>query len=431
MEKIQAEAILPVQAGSKARRYAASEADASFDQMLKERTRTAEENFPKVSSSGKQPEKTDPEDGKTAVSSDKTTGKDSEAGKADPAGEAVKNDLLLSGLALSFSAVVDSFADEQQPGTEEILSGISEIPETAEEGLLPPLIQETPASEVTLQPVVSEAIKTEEAVLPVSQEKLPVLTETAAVPEEVLPVDKKEPEIQSAVPQSDAGEMTFRKEEPTEEAGRSKTMPAENTAIRKPQTGDEFVQKAAAEEEAAPAKTREVRTGEKNRAETANDAQFLRAADLRSRSYSTVQTETSASAQVRTTPSSLVEDVGKALVQRLPQSNGALTIELEPASLGRLTIKVLYEDGKATVSILSTNPKTLELLSARASELASILEERTGQETVVYTQPSEQEPPFDERQGEGRQQEREPDDKERREKDGQDSFAQQLRLGLI
>lgn len=429
MEKIQTEAILPIQAGIKTRKYAAGETDTTFDQMLKERTRTAEENSPQASSSGKQPEKTDPGDGKEAVSSDKKTDKSREAGETDPAGEAVKNDLVFSGLTLSFSAVVDSFSDEQQPGTEEILSGISETLETAEEGLLQPLIQGTSGSEVALQPVVPE-----EVALPVSQEKLPVPTEsdgTTVVSGEVLQVDKKEPQIKNAVSKSDAGETTFRKEEPAEEAGLSKTMPEEKTGIRKPQTGDESVQRAAAEEETAPGRAREVRTGEKNRTETGDDAQFLRAADLRSRSYSMVGTETSASAQVKTTPSSLVEDVGKALAQRLPRNNGALTIELEPASLGRLTIKVLYEDGKATVSILSTNPKTLELLSARASELASILEERTGQETVVYTQPSEQEPPFDERQGEGRQKEPEPDEKERREKDGQDSFAQQLRLGLI
>ena len=96
-----------------------------------------------------------------------------------------------------------------------------------------------------------------------------------------------------------------------------------------------------------------------------------------------------------------------------------------------MTIRVLYESGKATVSILATSPRTLELLSARAGELASILEERTGQETVVYAEQPESEQPFDERQGEGRQKDREPEGREHKERNEQDSFLQQLRLGVI
>lgn len=92
---------------------------------------------------------------------------------------------------------------------------------------------------------------------------------------------------------------------------------------------------------------------------------------------------------------------------------------------------MLYESGKATVSIMATNPRTMELLNARAGELASIIEERTGQDTVVYTEQPEQEPPFDERQGERQHRDREQESREHRERTDQDSFLQQLRLGVI
>lgn len=132
---------------------------------------------------------------------------------------------------------------------------------------------------------------------------------------------------------------------------------------------------------------------------------------------------------VRTTPDTLPEDVGKALAARLPGKDGTLTIELEPVSLGKLTIKVVYDEGKAAVSILSSNPKTLELLSRNASEIAGILEEKTGQETVIYTQQPEQQQAYDEGQNDGRRQERER--QEEKKEQPSDSFAQQLRLGLV
>ena len=134
---------------------------------------------------------------------------------------------------------------------------------------------------------------------------------------------------------------------------------------------------------------------------------------------------------VQTGEASLVSDIGRAIASHFPQNNGTLTIELEPASLGKLTIHVLYEGGKATVSILASNPRTLELLNQRATEMASILEEHTGQETIVYTEPPEPRQANEERQGGGREREREPEDREEKKKSEGDSFAQQLRLGLI
>lgn len=134
---------------------------------------------------------------------------------------------------------------------------------------------------------------------------------------------------------------------------------------------------------------------------------------------------------VRTTPETLPEDVGKAIAAHLPERDGEMTIELEPASLGKMTIRVIYEEGRAAVSILTSNPKTLELLSQKAGEIAQILEERTGQQTVVYTPEPQQEP--DGRQG-GQEhgEERQNHNPQKQQNRHQpDSFVQQLRLGLV
>lgn len=132
---------------------------------------------------------------------------------------------------------------------------------------------------------------------------------------------------------------------------------------------------------------------------------------------------------LKTTPDTLPQDLGQALAARLPGTSGTLTIELEPASLGKLTIQVIYEEGKAAVSIMSANPKTLELLSRSAPELAGILEEKTGQQTVIYTQQPEQQQSYDEGRDGGRQQDQ--DRREEKREQPSDSFAQQLRLGLV
>ncbi len=136
---------------------------------------------------------------------------------------------------------------------------------------------------------------------------------------------------------------------------------------------------------------------------------------------------------LKTTPQALPEDLGKTLAARLPDTGRTLTVELEPASLGKLTIRMTYEAGRAAVSIMATNPKTLELLNEKAAEIASILEEKTGQETVILTQqPHEQEQYQEDKDGAAKRGEQEQGQQQEEKKEQHsDSFAQQLRLGLI
>lgn len=136
---------------------------------------------------------------------------------------------------------------------------------------------------------------------------------------------------------------------------------------------------------------------------------------------------------LKTTPDTLPEDLGKTLAAKLPDTGKTLTVELEPASLGKLTIRLTYEAGRAAVSILATNPKTLELLNTKAAEIASILEEKTGQETVILTQESQEQEQYQEGKHGSNQQEEQEQGQQRKEESAHhsDSFAQQLRLGLV
>lgn len=135
---------------------------------------------------------------------------------------------------------------------------------------------------------------------------------------------------------------------------------------------------------------------------------------------------------VRSTVEELPQELGKALTAGKAGNGQVLTVELEPVSLGKLTIRLEYEAGKTVVSVMASNPKTLELLSQKASEIATILKDHTGEETVIYTEQPQKEPGEEaqERQSHGgQQQERQ---QHRHEEQPQtDSFMQQLRLGLV
>ena len=132
--------------------------------------------------------------------------------------------------------------------------------------------------------------------------------------------------------------------------------------------------------------------------------------------------------RLTTAQDTLTEDLGNYLDTKISEKKGKLELSLEPERLGKLTIRLEYEKGKTEVTIFSTSAKTLEILSKEAGHLAQILEEKTGNPTVIYTpDQTENRQNMDQDTGHGRNGRQ--DQKEQRQKQD-DSFAQQLRLGL-
>lgn len=132
--------------------------------------------------------------------------------------------------------------------------------------------------------------------------------------------------------------------------------------------------------------------------------------------------------RLATAQDTLTEDLGNYLDTKISEKKGKLELSLEPERLGKLTIRLEYEKGKTEVTIFSTSAKTLEILSKEARHLAQILEEKTGNPTVIYTpDQTENRQNMDQDTGQGRNDRQE--HREQRQKQD-DSFAQQLRLGL-
>ena len=62
------------------------------------------------------------------------------------------------------------------------------------------------------------------------------------------------------------------------------------------------------------------------------------------------------------------------IIKQIHEGRGELDVQLEPHNLGKIRIKVSYEDSQVSVSVLCSESRTLKLLSQSAGELGSILE---------------------------------------------------------
>lgn len=311
--------------------------------------------------------------------------------------------------------MVQAAGEEAGETPELVLEGQTEAVEAAESLQTMPSVQ-TAQTEVS-EKVISEALtKTQPAAEAVQQtpdkpDVLPAQPHTAAEPIETKPAEEKAVSEESAAVK-EKSQDGFRPQEMSADRG-------QNTGIVPQDKMQEDSQKDSAGQDG--------RTGE---AEVQKMAGPDMTAGRPQDAFEVGEIPQEKAQTLKTTPDTLGYDLGNRLASSLPKSSGTLTIELEPASLGKLTIRVVYEAGKAAVSILSSNPKTVELLSQRAGEIARILEEKTGQETVVYT--PEQKQPYDDSQtGQERQQQRQEGREQQNQKNQSESFTQMLRLGLV
>lgn len=118
------------------------------------------------------------------------------------------------------------------------------------------------------------------------------------------------------------------------------------------------------------------------------------------------------------------------LLRQIQAGRKELEVQLEPVNLGKIRIKVSYEDNQVSVSVLCTESKTLKALSQSAGDLGSILESNL--ERPVQILVDKQESDYlnnQQQQQEGRQQQQQ----QQQSRDGEDNsdFLQKLRLGIL
>ncbi len=269
--------------------------------------------------------------------------------------------------------------------------------------------------------------------------------ETAGKPEAAQAQDAPTEAVQTEAAQPKAVEETVKNEgkatgekaekaEDTEKVNEPvRNVSGEQKAEEKPETGKQTAQEEFAGQGSRKAEEtlNHAAEGENGQVQAAGAESFRVFGQQNQNSLFGHKAET---VSMKTSPETIPQDLGKMLGAKMAEGARTLTLELEPANLGKLTIHLSYEGDRAAVSIMATNPKTLELLNQKASEIAAILEEKTGQETVIFTQKPETNQENYDRNPDGKREREEQEEKHQQNKEEHqsfDSFAQQLRLGLV
>ena len=160
----------------------------------------------------------------------------------------------------------------------------------------------------------------------------------------------------------------------------------------------------------------------------------LRSESLFAKDLST--TGSTQTAEITTTRATLTEDLAGYLAAHFPQKNGTFQIELNPQNLGRVMIRVVYETGRAVVSIAASQAETVRMLSQNAQQMGNILRDATGEETtVVVPEVTQQKRQDDQTNTEARSQNRrEADENPNRGKNRRsrsEEFLTRMRLGMV
>lgn len=152
------------------------------------------------------------------------------------------------------------------------------------------------------------------------------------------------------------------------------------------------------------------------------------------------ETSSAGSQRLITGTATLAKDVQELLAKtkaRMSEGSGTLEITLSPESLGKLSVKLTYEDGKASFVITATRPETLHLLARQSGDLGEIITRNTGEETLICTPPQntgkEQDTGMDTGQQSANRQDLNDENRERnrRRQMRTESFADRMRLGML
>ncbi len=131
----------------------------------------------------------------------------------------------------------------------------------------------------------------------------------------------------------------------------------------------------------------------------------------------------------------LPDKVTEQLLSKMEEGVQEFEIHIEPENLGKIAVKVLYEDGQATVSIFCTEKKALDLLGNNVRDIGNIIERNLGGETKIFVEKQENDyldQNRDENQ-QGKQEEQKQQKEQNKKEDAEDAeqFLQKLRLGLM
>ena len=134
-------------------------------------------------------------------------------------------------------------------------------------------------------------------------------------------------------------------------------------------------------------------------------------------------------------PEEIPQKLTEELAVKVSKGVKEFEIQLEPRNLGKIAIKVLYDQGQTMISILCTEKKTLELIGQNAREIGHVMEQNLGDTTTIYVDKQENEHSYysggdQDHTGRDSEQERQREEHRKNQTDDSQQFIQKFRLGL-
>ena len=118
------------------------------------------------------------------------------------------------------------------------------------------------------------------------------------------------------------------------------------------------------------------------------------------------------------------------ILKQIRVGRGELDVQLEPYNLGKIRIKVSYEDNQVSVSVLCSESKTLKLLTQSAGELGSILENNLNRPVQILVDKQGADYLNNQKEQGSGQEQHQPQHENQKEENRED-FIQKLRLGIL
>lgn len=133
-------------------------------------------------------------------------------------------------------------------------------------------------------------------------------------------------------------------------------------------------------------------------------------------------------------PEEIPEKVTDTLLAKLVEGVKEFEIHIEPANLGKIAVKVLYEGNQATISIICSEKRAMDALSQNAREIGNIIDRNLGGETTIIVEKQETDY-LNQTRDENEQADQNAKQQKENKNQNQDSedaeqFLQKLRLGL-
>lgn len=156
-----------------------------------------------------------------------------------------------------------------------------------------------------------------------------------------------------------------------------------------------------------------------------------------------VQTETVQETAPRETvrmpvpqPEALPEKLTDQLLTKMADGVKEFEIQIEPENLGKIAVKISYENGQANISIICSERKALDVLGQNVREICNVVERNFGGSTTIILDKPDNDYLNQTRDenGQGRQNQEQEQPKERKQQQSEDDaeqFLQKLRLGLV